>query len=626
MNFNDKQSERDAANSKDLREDIEYESEEEEFDAMAPFEPIVSRLDITLDSPVLHLAVPAGITTQNPNVLSSSLPPIFGQKAVVAVACTDASTRLISFDLRPSRDSRDEQISTIERVKHTAISLQRNKASCQHPCRGLAMTWTSRRLSTSNLDFEGPEQDLEPQEGDQALFGGRRSSNGSAHSSVEMNSFELLIASHTSDVTGMLFIWRLPLSDNGALEGPSRELVYPIQTQFLPSPATTISFNTSAYPSRRHSHLLLSDARGFVRIYNPLPTGSLRTSRTIDRSLGTWLATFCAPFLEAASSPGFGQRTGIVDARWALNGKCILVLLQNGEWGIWDIEGVGPSVKSSNSRSAFSLAGRGITGGGITSFAIHSFLGDEFAIARSSAFSQDATNAGHTLESKKLAPMTPKTRKVKQEALFHGPAQPPKAAGLVRGSISVSSITDSPGGTQTDESVLILFGHALYSVPSLMTYWQRASVGRNARGVATVQSDTLYGPSITQLTALSTSGEIITSLSHFSNHHVTAASRSADLQNNILLSAEHRLIMLVPPKTAQTTSATFKALLQPTRGVLDNQATLRVDQDLLSKGKLDLGGMDRLLDGMANDPGTFNQREGDVFAPRGRKVGFATGP
>jgi len=604
----DSDDERPPLPSKKLEEDTEepeYESEEEEFDHTTPYKPIISQLDIPLGSAVLYLAAP-NLPDECPIQSIQSIPTTLSRKIVVVVACADSSVRLISLNLQPSR-----------KAGYSEVILDRNQRGYCHPSKGVAVTYILQRTSRTGLGIDHTEHDI--QNGDLGAFGGRRTSNGSDYSSTEENLCELLIASHSSDATGVLHIWRVPLEGDKSLVTPKSQPVLPTQTQLLPNPLATMSFNPSPPSSRSHGQLLLADSHGIVRVYKALlPTG-LRTPRSVSHSAGTWLATFCVPFREGDSALGKQRRLNILDARWALNGKCIVVLLENGDWGIWDIEGVGPNSERSKA------AGRGLFGGGVTSFALHGFVGDELSSARSSAFAQDGVRSTLTIEASKLAPMTPKTRKVRQEALFHGPTQNTKFPGSTSGGISLLPVAKTSGGGKNDESLLFWYGYGIYSIPSLMTYWQRVSTGRPSRPPNSFQSGTLYGPSITQLTALSTSGEMITSLNQFAGRRDSNKARPGLLQHTIILSAEHRIIVLAPPITAITTSLSSKALVQPSKTSLDGHASQRVDQDMLSKQTLDLGGMDRMLDGMARGKPLFDSINSNGLTTEGRRVGFDAG-
>jgi len=139
----------------------------------------------------------------------------------------------------------------------------------------------------------------------------------------------------------------------------------------------------------------------------------------------------------------------------------------------------------------------------------------------------------------------------------------------------------------------------VYSISNLQTYWTR-SIGGGSAG-------SLYGPGLTRVENLNLFGELISSIEQFAASDVAVR---AGAQRDLLIAAEHRLLML-SSSTPQRESIT--ALFS--RELEHVAETDQVDQRLLSRGELDLGGMDRLLEGMDG---------GSSIVPVGRRVGFAT--
>src|SRR5437764_408433 len=79
---------------------------------------------------------------------------------------------------------------------------------------------------------------------------------------------DLLVASHSAELSGLLRIWRFPIGPDQTISA-----LYPIlpyRTQHLISPTSKIVFNPSPHPKRRHSQLLVVEPRGIARIYDPL--------------------------------------------------------------------------------------------------------------------------------------------------------------------------------------------------------------------------------------------------------------------------------------------------------------------------------------------------------------------
>jgi hypothetical protein len=140
------------------------------------------------------------------------------------------------------------------------------------------------------------------------------------------------------------------------------------------------------------------------------------------------------------------------------------------------------------------------------------------------------------------------------------------------------------------------YGNELYSITSMQTFWQRSTNNKGSFG-------SLYSPGISHITDIRLFHENITSVAHFSAQLSSAGIGQMNTQRDLLISAEHRFIIL-------------QALRPPTpsRQLFQQVADRPVsrDQHMLDAGNLDIDGMDRLLDNMAG---------GGNRSPR--KVGFA---
>ena len=333
----------------------------------------------------------------------------------------------------------------------------------------------------------------------------------------------------------------------------------------LPHRARDVSF----HPSASSTQILLSDVSGAVRMYEAYARTNTDSGTVVDQSSSPlpsdqWLFTFMAPYTTTDGS--LARRKQVLAASFILSGRAILALLEDGEWGIW------------------SLSGDASQGGNISDFVLRGSL--------SSPAAGDPSTSARQPKSR-LAPMTPNTRKAKSETFFSGPTAKSSGA-AARGGISV--VTSSVRAGQTDESVVLWYGSDIYSIPSLQTFWQR-STNRNTTGGG------LYAPGLTHISDINLMNEAITSISQFAPSTATSGVGTMNTQRDLLVSAEHRLIILQalrPPTAAR--------ILFPQAPV---ERPVSQDQTMLDAGALDVGGMDRLLDGMAN---------GDA---RPRRVGFA---
>ena len=129
----------------------------------------------------------------------------------------------------------------------------------------------------------------------------------------------------------------------------------------------------------------------------------------------------------------------------------------------------------------------------------------------------------------------------------------------------------------------------------MQSFWQR-STGNNGAGFGS-----LYAPGLTHVSDIDLMNENITSISRFAPKSTTSSLGQMNTPRDILVSAEHRIVILQNLKPRAPTKDLF--------GQATERPTAR-DQQMLDAGDLDLGGMDRMLDGMAGDG-------------RARRVGFA---
>jgi len=467
---------------------------------------------------VLHLAIPL-----LPNAALSQTTNALRSQAVVAVACADGSQRVLNFSLVPPNKATERVF-----AKH-ALETQTEFPTAGSLCRAIA----AKIVASEAID-----------------------------QSEESRASSFLLVAAVSD---KLHIYRFSIFDTLTTLSQSAE------TQVVPLPhlATGLSF----HPSQSSTQLLITDTSGAVRIYDPYasPTSSGRPSsvgsaleNSTSDALGRWVIAFHTSF--ASGKAGLAVRKHILDTKWVMNGKAILTLLEDGEWGIWD------------------LSGSTETGKNIEAFVLNGFLG-------ASSVSESAEPVKQRRVMSKLAPMTPNTRKAKAEVLFSGPPKVPGVA--AKGGISISASNSRTG--QTDASVLMWYNSEIYSIPSLQAFWQRSTNTSGGFG-------SLYAPGLTHITDITLRNEAITSISQFSASTANTSFGQMNTQRDLLVSAEHRFIILQALRPATPAKTLFQQAVE--------RPTSR-DQKMLDAGELDLGGMDRMLDNMAN---------GNA---KPRKVGFA---
>ncbi|KAI4595733.1 hypothetical protein KJ359_006724 [Pestalotiopsis sp. 9143b] len=251
-----------------------------------------------------------------------------------------------------------------------------------------------------------------------------------------------VVAAHTTEGSGMLRLWDVPL------EKPAKDRpIEPFQVEILPSPLTGISFNPT-----HSTQLLCNTSPHAVRIYDyALAAIPDDLSEGPFPSQGSWLISLYPPFARPTAS-----RKAILAASWIAHGRAVLVLLGDGQWGIWDIDGVSPQ-----GPALFGKPGSGIKGAALTSFSVSGHI--EGTSPLRSFGNQRASGA-----SSDFVPMTPHTRR---EATIS--VSVPQPAAAVQGGILVAPLP-ARATTTSDESAVLWIGGAEHVVviPGVLKFWE----------------------------------------------------------------------------------------------------------------------------------------------------------
>lgn len=538
----------------------DFEADEEELDPDQPYPSIIQHLRLSLNTEVLHVAVPPVPATP---MLGSEerVPALFSSRMVFAVACTDYSVRIITLPLGPPPDVAKERPSSAKSQYGEDILKIPTHAGHQTVPRGVSLTWTSRgepRHRQSSEDEMDIDRDDRPTTATGRRSPRKKQSRSRSATNPEGHGFDLLVASHSTELGGLLKLWRFSLTETSVT---ASNPISPFQTVVLQKPATKVAFNSAQYPKHRHSQLLVADSSGIARIYDPLARRKRSAASSPDS--GTFVALFRTSFETPKSSapcpPVLVTRKPIIDAAWASDGHHILALLADGEWGIWDV-GRTESHPASDP-SAFSLRG---------------FVGITETERAGGGSASPKSRGGRSA----LVPMTPNTRRRKEDTLFHGSSS--SSSIPYRGAISVASLPSMDGGVG-EESVVIWYGSEVYRIPDLAKFWSRAT--------STEVGGSLGGLNLAQVHDIPLLGESITSIDQF---NITVKEARMAIPRSILLSAEHRLII-----TANANESINKDPYFVCGEEDDEEAELRrADQALLARGELDLGGMSRIMEDM----------------------------
>ena len=548
----------------------DFEKEKGELDVSEPYEPVIQTLDLPLGVEVLHLSFP-NLPLDAQRSGTESLPVIFSQKLVLAVACSDLSVRVLLIPLlppSPQSKNRPELRATASNLVagrsvfgEQMIVLSSGTTHRSVP-KGVAVSMTS--IPPEDLeDLHMYEDDSSIQKPDLQRNASRSASRSHSRSRLGDHQWDLLIASHSADLSGLLLIHRISIPAGEVSLSPGLHI--PWRTQYLASPVVSVCFNSALYPASRHSQLLVAEAKGVVRILDCLPQSKVPES--------SWRLSLHTNFetLQDLSS----RRKPILDAKWVLGGKAILALLADGKWGVWDLENAGPKpLDTTRSPGSTSV-------GSLTKFALEGWVGDPL---KSRTLLQSSSTK--TENTSKLAPMTPSTRKTKQQTLFAEPVT--QSDGLARGGLSVLSVQDASNSRADDEGVLAWHGSTIAVIPSLFIHWQskiRGSgnlFGRGAKAESKIINNIQLG------------GEMFEEASLIPFHHRSGAANDGSTYSGILVTGDHRLIIVTSPMTEP--QVTFSRPLP----LLSSMT----DQQLLTRGDLDVNGMDRILADMSESQTT----------------------
>lgn len=540
---------------------FEFSTEETEVDPVSPFEDILRQVDIPLGSRVLDLAIPRVQPEESRSPLDP-FPPIVKTSIVVSAICSDLSTRIVTLPLVPPHPTQTDP--TTWNIQTLTID---GGVTHQDIPRGVSLAFTCQEIEE--------EQD-------------RRKSRSRVGGSGR---WDLLVATHSAEGSGVLLLHRIPICEEstGAYRLAEEDLVS--QRRLLPSPAQTIAFNPSTYPSTRHSHLLVAFPSGCVKVYACFSTqrppksgrrGSIASEEgeTIDLE-GRWLISLYPGFEKG--STGLPRRKTIIDSDWVLGGRAVMVLLVDGEWGVWDIEGAGPGTTKGPLHRQSSL--QGVTGGSLTAYAVSG------RITTASSTSHAET------ERARFAPMTPSTKRLREDTLLKGSMT--AASPSFRGQISVFQ-TNSSQDPLPDESILLRHGSQSAVIPSLLSLWRNA-----VRSSGTLEASNRCR--VTPFQDVNLMGENFQAIGHLPAP--VRRSRAADRAFDVLVAAEHQ-IMILAPRLVESEEE------PATAAVVKKEAAVENDQLMLQRGELDVDGMDRLLNGMASGGGTLRMGNSPVKRTR----------
>jgi hypothetical protein len=586
----------------------DFNAEQEASDESQPYDKIIQFIDVRCGTGVRHVAIPH-VPTHIRDSAPGAYPPILLSNIVVAATCNDNSIRLVTLPLLPPLPSVDGQ-------SYKALQMVTIAGMNTHHDVPSSISITHSALSGS------------PESRQDSSKSRSRSSNpvnededAATASHQQGTSWCFLLVSMSPAAGGLLLTHQIPVLSDTLLSASPDDLS-PLQRCYLGFPCLSSNtvFNPSAFPADRHDMALVSatDA-GCVKIYQVFSenrsnmsrgrrnsaatvesaSSSLRTSSRGPASCGRFLITLYPGFVRSPSSTSFQRRKRTLDVAWAASGRAIIALLEDGEWGVWDLEGAGPGSGAANLlRGQSNMSG--IQGGALTKFAFSC----QITAAAEALLKTQVTEIQESTD-EKLVPMTPHTRRIRSEGLFKG-GRPSRGlegdcAQPTNGHICITE--HAPPTTSTlpsaEESLVIAHGSQIIFVPSLQALWR-------AETSSTGTFDSLAAIRPSQFPGLGLGGERLIGVAELPRSPPTKSNPDFDPRigdwPDILVTIDRRMILFIAARSESVSTVGPEAQFSLRLGKTQEPAPIKLrDQALLHQGELDLEGMDRVLDGMRSE-------------------------
>ena len=516
-----------------------FEAEEGEFNLREPYLPILQSLDFPIGTAVLHFSFPQVLRSSKPSDLQT-LPSLLQHRLVVVLACADLTMKLLTLPLLPPSSQSKKSLTVLSNIF---------PSSSGHGAYGEQIVTLNGRVTHQNLP-KGVSVALVPRSVETSDLGqlANEVSNPYAQS-TEKSRWDLLVASCSADVTGILLIHRIPLtSEIPQLDAqlPHQDLLW--RVQYLARPAVSIELHVPLHSGqRRWPVVLIAEAEGAVRIYDCCSTS--------NPDQGVW--SLSLRLNNCLTLGGSSITRAVLDAKWVFGGKAIIVLTSDSEWGVWDL---GIDHESSGKIPI--------------SFATNGWVSNS-----SQGLLSSKRSMGRSDTKTKLAPMTPSTRRTRQKDLFIGPTNRSRSSPF--GGISIYPHYKKSTEGPNDESILIWHGDKVIMIPSLRKHWQC-----RVKGSESLSS----GGQIRPIDKAALHGETCYFVSMFPQEHSQGNIAQRFMQPDLLVTGERSLKIITLP------------LSSPQRRIQHSSQISRpmMDQHLLSQGELDVGGMDRILARMSS--------------------------
>ncbi|MCJ1381506.1 hypothetical protein MMC17_004617 [Xylographa soralifera] len=532
-----------------------FEEEEEEVTLAKPYHAIVQDLNVPLGTATLHIAFPR--VYHVPQDLPYNMSPkLLETDMVIAVASADSITRLLTLPLMPPSPHTKKRLE----LRNDILTGNAGRGSWGERLIQIPRAASNRGLPKAISVAFMPRITLEEVEGDNE---GQNETidHDEERSCIADEEWDILLAWCASDPSEEVLMYKIPLSGDGTcIESDVSHEDLTWRSEPLVRSVAALEIHVPAKSSAHEGpYLLLAETNGQVRVYD--------CCLSSDKNRGQWIRWFYPGFEDNAQG-GVRYRT-LINAKWILGGQAIVALMMDGEWGAW-------TTHLNTRTETYQLEKRASHSSIIpTNFTISGWVGGLSSVTNSAKSSTGKVNSRS-----KLAPMTPSTRKIRESVLFSGAIT--RSSISSQGGISTCAIPKALSGKEDDETLVIWHGDKIVMIPSLLTHWQSKIRC----------SGSLFGTGATgqarELSTVDLGGELRSAVSILPLQAKLLPLEKPVKQLDLLVSGDRSLLILATPLRKTEASRTY----------LREAPTSVADQRRLSRGELDVNGMDRILESM----------------------------
>ena len=517
-----------------LEED--FLDEEQDYDPNTPYLSMLEQLDVPFGLAVSSVAVPA-IPYSVQSAEFRRLPEIVQRHIIITTVCADNSIRIVTLPLLPPHPRTRKRVTRVQKGKSYVVGT------------GLWGEKVYSLQSTSAYQTlpKGISVALVPQIVKQSAESETDRIDESQNTGGVSGLWDLLVASHAHDLTGILRVHKIGLPNKdlnlcGENNAATQDWLW--REQRLLRPARSIHLHASQKTLGSNPVILVIEPHGAIRTYRCDPASASDS--------GSWgIAVF--PDLESADP---ARTKSLLDAKLVLGGNAIATVSSESTWALYDLKHVTGAMPTKT--VATGSIGKSVVG-------------------------LDGNTAGVTKLGSKMAPMTPGTRKARQEKLFAGPSQKPSTC--PNGGIFLASANDS---------MTVWHGDRMSTISNLHSYLDRTP--QELRNPLAAKAS----HQIREL-SLAISGPSPTSLAIIAGPYSSARERA--VQPDVLVTGQRSMTIITPPLTGPPAPVRFLAA-----EVEDDTA----QQKLLTQGDLSIEGVDRMLARLEADKGI--RRGEDLFS------------